>query len=74
MNSSHAVYNLSIKQRSYPVRGFGSFEAADRFCTAHDKLRDYFRYRQTMGETVPLALRRQRFRDRWAALIRLLAA
>jgi len=34
-----------IKQRYYPMRGFGSFEAAARFCTAHDELRDHLRYR-----------------------------
>jgi putative transposase len=63
-----------IKQRYYPMRGFGSFEAAARFCTAHDELRDYFRPRRTMGEAVSLAVRRQLFRDRWIALMRLLAA
>src|ERR687884_1782070 len=54
----------SIKQRYYPMRGFGSFEAAARFCTAHDELRDYFRSRKTMGETVSLAAQRRLFRDR----------
>jgi putative transposase len=63
-----------VKQRYYPMRGFGSFEAAARFCTAHDELRDYLRDRQRMGETVPLATRRQMFRDRWAVLMTLLAA
>ena len=33
-----------IKQRYYPMRGFGSFAAAARFCTAHDELRNYVRY------------------------------
>ena len=63
-----------VKQQYYPMRGFGSFAAAARFCTAHDELRDYFRYRQRMGETVPLVTRRQMFRDRWAVLMTLLAA
>ena len=63
-----------IKQRYYPMRGFGSFEAAARFCTAHDELRDYFRSRRTTGEAVSLAEQRRLFRDRWSALIRLLAA
>jgi putative transposase len=56
------------------MRGFGSFEAAARFCAAHDELRDYFRSRQRMGETVPRATRRPLLRDRWAALMTLLAA
>jgi hypothetical protein len=56
------------------MRGFGRFEAAGRFCTAHDELRDYFRSRKTIGEAVSLAERRQMFRDRWDALMRLIAA
>ena len=63
-----------IKQRYYPMRGFGSFEAAARFCTAHAELRDYFRPRRTMREDVGLAEKRRLFRDRWAALMALLAA
>ena len=59
---------------SCPLHGFGSFAAAARFCTAHDELRDYFRYRHRVGETVPLAKRRQTFRDRWATLMTMLAA
>ena len=60
--------------RSYPMRGFRSYEAATRFCTAHDELRDYFHYRQRVGEIVPLATRRQKFRDRWTVWMTLLAA
>ena len=41
-----------IKQRYYPMRGFGSVESAARFCRAFDELRHYFRPRSTMGETV----------------------
>ena len=56
------------------MRGFRSYEAATRFCTAHDELRDYFHYRQRVGEIVPLATRRQKFRDRWTVWMTLLAA
>ncbi|HEX2171330.1 MAG TPA: DDE-type integrase/transposase/recombinase, partial [Dehalococcoidia bacterium] len=63
-----------IKQRYYPTRGVGSFEAAARFCTAHDELRDYFRPRRALGEVVSLAAQRQVFRARWSALIDLLAS
>ncbi len=63
-----------IKQRYYPMRGFGTFEAAGRFCTAHDEIRDYFRSRKTTGETVSLAEQRQLFRARWDALLRLIAS
>jgi transposase-like protein len=44
-----------IKQRYYPMRGVGSFEAAARFCIAHDELHDYLRSRQKMGEDLSLA-------------------
>ena len=63
-----------IKQRYYPMRGLGSFEAAARFCTAHDELRDYLRPRRTVVAVVSLAERRRLFRDRWAALMRLMAS
>ena len=56
------------------LRGFGSFEAAARFCTAPDELRAYFRSRQEMGETVTLAKKRQLFSDRLAALMTMLTA
>ena len=61
-------------QRYYPMRGFGSFEAAARFCTAHDELRDYFRPRRTMGEAISLADQRRLFRDRWVTRLKLIAA
>ena len=63
-----------IKQRYYPMRGFGSFEAAARFCTTHDELHDYFRCRPGLGATVSLAEKRPHFRYRWTALLELLAA
>ena len=63
-----------IKQPYYPMRGFGSFAAAARFCTAHDELRDYFRCRRTTGEAVSLAEQRELFRDRWSGLVMLIAS
>ncbi len=42
-----------IKQRYYPMRGFGNFAAAARFCRAFDEQRHYFRMRPAMGERVP---------------------
>ena len=63
-----------IKQRYYPMRGCGGFEAAARFCSGHDELRDYFRCRPRLGACVSLAEKRQLFRDRWTALLTLLAA
>ncbi len=57
-----------VKQRYYPMRGFGSFESAARFCCAFDELRNYLRPRQRMGETVSLEQQRRVFRERLAAL------
>lgn len=61
-------------QCSDPLRGVGDFEAAARFCAAQDELRAYFRSRRTVGEHITLAKQRQLFRDRWAAVIWLIAA
>ena len=63
-----------IKGRYRPMRGFGSFHAASRFCSAFDELRDYFRTRRTMVEVVPLAEQRRRCVERLAELDALLAA
>ncbi len=63
-----------IKQRYYPMRGFGSFDAAARFCSAHDELRDHFRYRQHLNETVSLADQRRLFQERWGAVCTVLQA
>ena len=63
-----------IKQRYYPMRGFGNFQSAARFCAAHDELRDYLRCRRMMGERLSLAEQRRLFRDRWATLMQLMAA
>jgi transposase-like protein len=57
-----------IKQRYYPMRGFGTVEAAAHFCRAFDELRNYFRPRRTMGEGVSLLEQRQVFLQRLAAL------
>ena len=39
-----------IKQRYYPMRGFGNFDAASRFGRAFDEQRQYFRLRPGMGQ------------------------
>ena len=58
-----------IKQRYYPMRGFGSIASAARFCPAFEEQRQYCRARQRMGEQVSLAERRRLFRDRWTTLL-----
>jgi transposase-like protein len=57
-----------IKQRYYPMRGFGTVEAAARFCRAFDELRNYFRSRRIMGEVVSPLEQRLAFLQRLTAL------
>jgi putative transposase len=63
-----------IKQRYYPMRGFGSFAAAARFCGAYEEQRNYVRARSKPREKVSLAEARRLFRQRFAALQELLMA
>jgi transposase-like protein len=59
-----------IKQRYYPMRGFGNVAAAARFCRAFDEQRHYFRLRTTMRERVPpLVEQRRAYGARFQALI-----
>jgi putative transposase len=57
-----------IKQRYYPMHGFGTFASAARFCCAYDELRNYLRPRHIMGEGVSLLEQRQTFLQRLAVL------
>lgn len=50
-----------IKQRYYPMMGFGEFEAAQRFYQAFDEVRNFLRARSRMIEVVSLNERRERF-------------
>ena len=63
-----------IKQRYYPMRGFGSFTSASRFCTGFEEQRQYFRPQVRSDERVSLAERRRRFLERYAALMAELTA
>ena len=56
--------HLVIKQRYYPMRGFGSFTSASRFCRAFDEARQFFRFRTNMKQKVSLAQQRTVFRQR----------
>ena len=53
-----------IKQRYYPMRGFGSFASASRFCRAFDEVRQFFRVPTTMKQKVSLAHQREVFHQR----------
>ncbi len=47
-----------IKQRSSPMRGFGSVASASRFCRAFDEVHQFFRVRTTMKQQVSLLQQR----------------
>ena len=55
LNNRTEQDHRGIKQRYYPMLGFGNFAAAARFCEAFDALRQYFRVRSRYNESVPLA-------------------
>ena len=59
----------AIKQRYYPMRGFGSFVSAAQFCAAFDALRQYFRVRSRPGLPISLATQRRLSVARWRSLI-----
>jgi len=63
-----------IKQRYYPMTGFGTYDSASRFCSAFDEQRNYFRYRTRPKQTIPLPEQRRMFRQRFGALQYLLMA
>ena len=60
---------MALHERYYPLRGFGRFASAARFCSAFDELRQYFRVRQRGADGVPLAEQRRLFVTRWRSLI-----
>jgi len=74
MNNRMEQDHRGVKQRYYPMRGFGSFDAAARFCSAHDELRDPLRSCQRLNETVSLAEQRRLFQERWAEVCTVLQA
>jgi hypothetical protein len=74
LNSRIEQDHRGITQRYYPMRGFGTFLSAARFCRAFDELRHYFRPRHTERETLPLAQQRQLFRERLLVLQELTTA
>ena len=67
---SHYLNNIveqdhrGIKQRYYPMRGFGSVASAARFCRAFDEMRQFFRVRTTIKQKIALAVQREMFLQR----------
>jgi putative transposase len=74
LNNYTEQSHRAVKQRYHPMLGFGSFEAASRFCSAFDELRQYFSVRRRGEPQVSLAERRRLFLTRWDSLIDELAA
>jgi transposase-like protein len=63
-----------IKQRYDPMLGFGAFPSAQRFCSAFDEVRQYFRPRWKRKQFVSLPCGRQQFIKKVRGLLRLFAA
>ncbi len=57
-----------IKQRYYPMRGFGSFASAASFCRAFEEIRQFFRVRMSREQKISLAQKREVFRQQLDAL------
>ncbi len=53
-----------IKQRYYPMHGFGDVASAARFCRAFDEVRQFFRIRTTVKQKISLAQQRGVFCQR----------
>ncbi len=64
----------SIKQRYHPMRGFGNFTSAARFCAGFEEQRQYFRAQARSGEPASPAERRRRSHERRTGIIAKLAA
>ena len=58
----------AIKQRYYPMLGFGAFPSAPRFCAAFDEVRPYLRPRRRRKPFVSRARQRQLFVTRAPSL------
>lgn len=64
---NHSLNNLieqdhrGIKQRYYPMRGFGNVVSASQFCRAFDEVRQFFRFRTTIGQSVSFTQQRDVF-------------
>ena len=74
MNTRIEQDHRGIKQRYYPMLGFGSFASAARFCSAYDELRASFRPRTHCNEHVSLVEQRRLFQERWDTVCALFQA
>jgi putative transposase len=67
-------HHRPIKQRYYPMLGFGTFESASWFCSAFDELRNYLRFSGPNHNGITAAEKRTVFTARWSTLMTELAA
>ena len=74
LNNFTEQSHRAIKQRHYPMRGFGNFASASGFCTAFDELDNYLLTRRRGERRPSLSDQRRLFTERWQALIGELAA
>ena len=74
LNNFTEQSHRAIKQRYYPMRGFGNFASASGFCTAFDELDNYLKLRRRGEQRPSLSDQRRLFTDRWHALIAELSA
>jgi transposase-like protein len=63
-----------IKQRYYPMLGFGSLPSGRRFRRSFEEVREYFRPRHKRKQFVPLAKQRHQFVSRALTLAYLFEA
>jgi transposase-like protein len=68
LNSRLEQGHRGIKQRYYPMQGFGSVESASRFYQAFEEVCQWFRARKQMKQAVSLAAKRWLFVERFEAL------
>ncbi len=69
LNNRIEQSHRGIKDRYYPMRGFGSLLSAARFCTAFDEVRQHFRSPSTPQNSISLAEQRTRFRQQFDSLM-----
>ncbi len=74
LNNYTEQSHQAVKQRYYPMLGFGSFESVSRFCQAFDELRQCFRVLRRGEGHVSLAEQSRLFLTRWRSLTAELAA
>jgi putative transposase len=69
LNNRMEQNHRHIKQRYYPMLGFGRFESASRFCNAFDELRNYLRIQRSEDRPVTASDRRKIFGTKWSTLM-----